>query len=56
MERKNFDGRDIPMKREINADLDEVPIVARSPSFQQPLSEAEELTREALEQRKVKRG
>jgi len=56
MESKEFRAREIPMRREVNADIDDVPVVARSPSFQQPIEEAVEQTKMALEQRKVRRG
>jgi len=56
MKKQTFNGRDIPMREEVNAEVDDVPVVARSPSYQQPYQEAEEMTRYAMEQRKVKRG
>lgn len=52
MKKERFREEDIPMRREVNADIDDVPVVARSPSFQQPISEAEEMTREVLRKRK----
>ena len=56
MEKDNFYARDIPMRREVNADLDDVPVVARSPSYQQPVEEALEQTREAMRQREYPNG
>lgn len=56
MKKQTFKESDIPMRTECNALIDDVPIVGRSPSFQQPLEEAAEMTREALRQRDVKRG
>lgn len=51
MDKYNFEERDIPMKTEVNAAYCDVPVVARSPSYQQPVEEAVEQTREALRQR-----
>lgn len=56
MKKNTFRGKDIKMKTEANATYDEVPIVARCPSYQQPIEEAEEQTTEALRQREINRG
>jgi hypothetical protein len=47
---------EIKMSTQSNATYCEVPIVARSPSYQQPVEEAEAQTREALRQRTIRRG
>lgn len=47
---------EIKMRTESNATYCDVPIVARSPSYQQPIEEAVEMTKEALRQRERKRG
>lgn len=51
MKGKSFSMRDIPMRTESNSEIDDVPVVARCPSFQQPYEEAMEMTREALKVR-----
>ena len=56
MMKEIMDGRDIPMRTESNANYCEVPVVARSRSFQQPMEEAVEETREAMRQREYPRG
>jgi hypothetical protein len=53
---KDLEKREARMRMETNASYCEVPIVARSPSYQQPVEEAVEQTRMALRQRAVKRG
>ena len=55
MKNNTFDERDIPMRTEVNARYCDVPIVARSTSYQQPLEEAYEQTEEALRQREYPR-
>ena len=40
------------MRMQVNAKYLDVPIVARSPSYQQPIQEAIEQTQEALKKRK----
>lgn len=56
MKREYNERKEPAMSHDRDATYCEVPIVAYSPSYQQPASEAEEMTREALEQRKVHRG
>ena len=56
MRKNNFDARDIPMRKEADANIDDVPVVARSPSYQQPIEEALEQTREALRQQEYPNG
>ena len=56
MEDKYLERRESRMRMETNASYCEVPIVARSPSYQQPVEEAVEQTREAMMQRKVRRS
>ena len=51
-----FEKKEARMRMETNASYCDVPIVARSPSYQQPVEEAVEQTREAMRQRTVKRG
>ncbi len=47
---------DPKMRTAVNATYLDVPVIARSPSFQQPVEEADEQTREALKQRTVGYG
>lgn len=54
MKKNTFREEDIKMRTEADATYDEVPIVARCPSYQQPLEEAEEQTREAMKQRNMR--
>ncbi len=56
MNKYNFEERDIPMRTEVNAAYCDVPIVVRSPSYQQPVEEAIEQTQEVLKKRAVRRG
>ena len=52
--RRDFSEKSIKMASEKDATYDQVPIVARSRSYQQPVSEAMEQTAEAL--RKCRHG
>lgn len=45
---RNMPDLSIPMEKENDATYDEVPIVARCPSYQQPVSEAISQTKEAI--------
>ena len=55
MEKDYMENREPKMRTEANANYCDVPVVARSPSYQQPLEEAAEQTREALKQRIIRR-
>lgn len=55
MEKYNFEERHIPMRTESNAAYCDVPIVVRSPSYQQPVEEAMEQTEEAMMQRRSRK-
>lgn len=56
MERDYIENKEPKMRTDQFATYYEVPIVARSRSYQQPISEAIEQTREALRQRKIRNG
>ena len=56
MEDKYLEERESRMRMGTYASDCEVPIVARSPSYQQPVEEAVEQTKKALEQRTVRYG
>ena len=56
MKKEIMNAREIPMRKETNANYCDVPVVARSPSYQQPIEEAMEQTTEALKQRTMRYG
>lgn len=56
MEKDYMETKEPPMRTEVNANYCDVPVVARSPSYQQPLEEAYEQTQEALKQRAPRYG
>jgi len=56
MDKEYMKERESRMRHETNASYCDVPIVARSPSYQQPVEEAVEQTREALKQRTPRYG